>query len=429
MRSQPFCRLSAIQTIAVLMTTTLNTAIVVSAQESYRKPLAAIQEVLDALPTPTVDINPVGSHMILAQPQGYPSIVDFSQPMLRIAGLRIDPFTNGPSRPRYSISYALKPISGGAEVPVRVPADAKLGLPQWSPDGQMFAFTNTRESGIDLWIGDLDGTAKKVDGVILNAAYGTAIRWLPDSRTLLIQRIPKGRGKTPEESTVPMGPNIQETSGRSGAVRTYQDLLETPYDVTLFDYYGTAQLALVEAATGRVTDFGQPGLFQNLQISPDGNHFLVVQLRKPYSYLFTHRSFPRTVEIWNSSADVEHTVAHISLQENVPIGGVATDPRSYAWLPTEPATLMWVEAIDGGDPNSDAEHRDKLLTLTVPFDQAPKEFFRTENRYRGIQWLEDRRALITEYDRRRKWNRTFLVDSVSGRDPKLIWDMSAQDFL
>ena len=425
MKKRLFDRPCGFWTVGVLTVLILASATAATAQEPYRKPPQAIQDVLDALPTPQVSINPSESHMIFSQPPGYPSIEDFSQPMLRIAGLRIDPLTNGPSRPRYSIGYALKAIPDGNEVEIDLPADAKLGSPQWSPDGQKFAFTNTRDSGIDLWVGGVDGNARKIDGVVLNAAYGTTIRWMPDSRTLLIQRIPAGRGEAPQEAKVPIGPNIQETSGRSGPLRTYQDLLETPHDVALFDYHGTSQLAFVDTANGRVTNFGDTGLFQALSISPDGNHFLVVRLRKPYSYLFRHGSFPRMVEIWDRLAGVEHTLARISLQENVPIGGVPTDPRSYGWIPTEPATLTWAEALDGGDPDAEVENRDKLMALAAPFDQAPREIFRTEERYRGLQWLADGRALVTEYDRIRRWNRTFLV--ASNAEPKLIWDMSGQD--
>ena len=425
MKTRSFDFPRGLPTAAVVTALLLASATAGAGQEPYRKPPQAIQDVLDALPTPQVSINPGGSHMILSQPPGYPSIEDFSQPMLRIAGLRIDPLTNGPSRPRYSIGYALKAMPDGNEMQIDLPLEAQLGSPQWSPDGQRFAFTNTRDSGIDLWVGGVGGSAHRIDGVVLNAAYGTAIRWMPDSRTLLIQRLPAGRGEPPQAPTVPVGPNVQETSGRSGPVRTYQDLLETPHDIALFDYHATAQLALVDTANDRVTNFGEPGLFQSLSISPDGNHLLVVRLQKPYSYLFRHSSFPRMVEIWDRSAVVEHTVARISLQENVPIGGVPTDPRSYGWIPTEPATLTWAEALDGGDPAAEVEHRDKLMALAAPFDQAPREIFRTEERNRGLQWLADGRALITEFDRIRRWNRTFLV--ASDADPKLIWDMSAQD--
>lgn len=410
--------------LAVLFVAALS--VTLEAQEPYRKPPQAIMDVLNAPETPQVSISPQQDLMILASSPGYASIGDHAQPMLRLAGLRIDPATNGPSRPRYYTSYTLTTIPDGVETAIDLEAGMKLSLPEWSPDGDRFAFTNTLPDGIELWVGDRSGAVRKVDGVAINAAYGTEVQWMPDSNSLLIQRVPSERGAPPEEARVPTGPNVQETSGPSGPVRTYQDLLEGAHDVQLFDYYATAQLAFVDFESGRVRDFGEPALFRTLRISPDGNHFLVSRVLKPYSYLYTHRSFPQSVEVWDRSARVEHTLARTPLQDRVPIGGVTTDRRSYVWVPTAPATLIWVEALDGGDPNVEADHRDSILTLAAPFGDTPSELVRTEHRYRGMQWLDTGdAALVTEYDRDRRWNRTFLV--ADGSEPRLVWDLSAQD--
>ena len=317
---------------AVLFVATLS--VTLEAQEPYRKPPQAILDVLNAPETPQVSISSQQDLMILADSPGYASIGDHAQPMLRLAGLRIDPATNGPSRPRYYTGYTLTTIPDGVETAIDLEDGMKLSLPEWSPDGDRFAFTNTLPDGIELWVGDRSGTVRKVDGVAINAAYGTEVQWMPDGGSLLIQRVPSERGAPPEEARIPTGPNVQETSGPSGPVRTYQDLLEDAHDVQLFDYYATAQLAFVDFENGRVRDFGEPALFRTLRISPDGNHFLVSRVLKPYSYLYTHRSFPQSVEVWDRSARVEHTLARTPLEDRVPIGGVTTERRSYVWVPT-----------------------------------------------------------------------------------------------
>ena len=410
--------------LAVLFVASLS--VTLEAQEPYQKPPQAILDVLNAPQTPQVSISPGRDLMILAEPPGYSTIADHAQPMLRIAGLRIDPATNGRSRPRYYTSYTLKAIPDGRETVINLPRAMKLSLPSWSHDGNRFAFTNTLSDGIELWVGERNGEIKRIDGVRLNAAYGSTMQWMPDSSTLLIQRVVSGRGAPPEEAKVPIGPNVQETSGPSGPVRTYQDLLETAHDVALFDYYATGQLALVDVESGRVNNFGDPALFQTVNVSPDGEHILIVRVRKPYSYLYTHRSFPKSVEVWNRSAEVEHSLGRMALADTVPIGGVTTEKRSYGWIPTEPATLIWAEALDGGDPQAEADYRDSVLTLAAPFDGTVGELVRTENRYRGMQWLDrGDAALVTEFERDRRWNRTFLVSA--GREPRLIWDLSSQD--
>src|SRR5579864_9305209 len=54
--------------------------------------------------------------------------------------------------------------------------------------------------------------------------------------------------------------SVQESLGKAGPVPTYEDMLKSPHDEDLFEYYATAQLAKVDAATGAITPLGKPGL-------------------------------------------------------------------------------------------------------------------------------------------------------------------------
>ena len=55
--------------------------------------------------------------------------------------------------------------------------------------------------------------------------------------------VPSGRGAPPAEFAIPKGPHVQESLGHAGPAPTFEDLLATPHDEDLFDYYATAQLA------------------------------------------------------------------------------------------------------------------------------------------------------------------------------------------
>jgi pyrimidine operon attenuation protein/uracil phosphoribosyltransferase len=54
----------------------------------------------------------------------------------------------------------------------------------------------------------------------------------------------------------------------------------------------------------------------------------------------------------------------------VPIDGVITGPRSVRWRPNEPATLVWVRALDNGDPKKKVPHRDSVLMLKAVDDRT-----------------------------------------------------------
>ncbi|HYP00010.1 MAG TPA: prolyl oligopeptidase family serine peptidase [Pyrinomonadaceae bacterium] len=402
----------------------------VAAGQGYRKPPQAVLDVLNSPVTPSVSISPARDRMLLATGVRYPPISDLAQPMLRLAGYRINPNTNGPHLAPYFVALSLKRIADGAETKVELPAGAQVGLPQWSPDGKQFAFTNTTPNGIELWVADaLSGRATKVKNVLVNTALGNTLLWMPDNRTLLVQLVPAARARLSPASNVPREPNIQESSGRAGPVRTYQDLLKTPYDEELFDYYATAQLALVDAASGRVTNIGQPAIYDTASPAPDGAHLLVVRIKRPYSYLHPANSFPKEVEVWDTRGRVMHKLASMPLQDQVPIDGVITGPRSHSWRPNEPATLVWVEALDNGDPKQKVAHRDRVLMLKAPFTGAPTELTKLEDRYAGMQWFErGGLAFVNDYNRdtRRMRTQLFNIDN-AGVAPRVIWHRNVQD--
>ncbi len=401
-----------------------------TAQTGYRKPSKAILDILDAPASPMISLSPTRDRMLLMKTERYPSIAELAEPMLRLAGYRINPRTNSPHRAMRITGLTLKNIADSRETVVNVPPGAKLAMPAWAPDGRQFAVLNVAAKGVELWVGDgATGRLRKIPGLVVNSAFGDPLSWMPDSRTLLCQTIPLNRGPVPSEPAVPTGPNIQENYGKATPAMTYQDLLRNSYDETLFDYYATSQLAYVNTATGRVSRLGRPAVYSSVEVSPDGNHLLVTGLHRPYSYLHTASSFPREVEVWDRAGKLLHKVASLPLQDQVPIEGVPTGPRAINWRPTAPATLVWVEALDGGETRKKAPLRDRIVLLEAPFKGRPVEMYKTEQRYQGLIWGEkDGLVMIRDFDRNRRWSRTFSLNADNpSQEAKLIWSLSIQD--
>ncbi|HXF42196.1 MAG TPA: hypothetical protein VNK26_00515, partial [Pyrinomonadaceae bacterium] len=143
------------------------------AQETYKKPPKEIQEILDAPAIPSTSISPAKDLIAVLVPLRYPPISELAQPMLRLAGTRVNPRNNGAHREPYFIQLTLKKISDGSEMHVKLPAGAKIIRPQWSPDGRYIAAGNITDNGIELWFIDTrTGAASKVQNVYLNTAFG-----------------------------------------------------------------------------------------------------------------------------------------------------------------------------------------------------------------------------------------------------------------
>jgi dipeptidyl aminopeptidase/acylaminoacyl peptidase len=406
-------------------------AITAKAEITYQKPPQAILDVMHAPASPVPSISPAKTHILLIQRQLYPSIAVLAAPVHRIAGLRINPANNGPHAPLGTATgLTLKAIDGGAEVKIATPPGASLDAPVWSPDGKYFAVTNSTATSIELYIGSTASPVlRKVPGAILNDTIGQPVVWLSSSKELLVRMVVAARGPAPRPPAAPAGPNVQESSGNAGPVRTYQDMLKSPYDEKLFDYYCTSQLASVDVATGRIAPIGKPGIFSSATPAPDGRHLLVARIHKPYSYLHAYVNFPHETEVWDRTGRTVYQVFSHPLEDAVPIEGVPTGRRNIGWRPTEGATLMWWEALDGGDPKTKAPFRDKLMMLRAPFTGQPVEVFKTQHRARGVMYGESGgMALVGDYDRDRRWVQLFRIylDDPSAQ-AKLVFSRNAQD--
>jgi dipeptidyl aminopeptidase/acylaminoacyl peptidase len=408
-----------------------------AAQETYQKPPKAISDILNAATAPVVIASPAGEYLLLGRREPYPPIAELAEPMLRLAGLRINPKTNGPHAPLRLRTLELVRVADGKKQ--EIVKGRALSMPRWSADGKHLAFTNTDDNGIELLIFDVaKGEMIRVPRSLhVNEVFSRPLHWMPDNRTLVVLAVPPGRGKAPAPALAPRGPIIQQSSGKAAPVRTYQDLLRNEYDAEWFDYCAASQIILHDVATGKQRQIGRPRVIGSVEPAPGGNLLLVTRYHRPYSYLHPVYDFPTEVEVWDLEGKLVHTVASLPLAEQVPIEGVPTGPRHVHWRPTEPATLVWAEALDGGDPRKKVPHRDRVLMLKAPFAGEPVEICKTQHRCipRGFRsdaclaWLEkDGLALVVDFERDRRRRRTFLVDADrAGNEPRLIWDLSIHD--
>lgn len=399
----------------------------------YQKPPAEIMELVDAPLTPFASLGPSNHWMLLIDRPSMPSIEEVAQEELRLAGIRINPLTNGSSRAFYYDGLRFKSVNSDEERLVSgLPKNPKIENISWSPDGNQIAFTITVSKGMELWTADAKtAKAKKLSEAIVNDAMsGIPYKWFSDNQTMIYKAVADGRQGKPAKSGVPDGPTIQENSGKTAPVRTYQDLLKNQYDEQLFEYFTTAQLKIVGIQSGQTTNFGEAGIISGFAPSPDGQYILVNTIQKPFSYIVPYSRFPFTAQIFDRSGRSVKTIATIPSAENIPkgFGAVRTGPRSFNWRADQPAMMYWVEAQDGGDPKKETDIRDQLYSLNAPFTTKPEPAISFENRYGGITWGADQLAIAYEWwwtNRREvtsKWN-----PSNPTKGKKVIFDRSWED--
>ncbi len=405
------------------------------AQDSaYQLPPQAVVDIIDAKPHPAISFSPDNQWMLFVERDSMPDIADVGRRMLGLAGVRIDPVVNGRFAPSFFTGLAIGKCGESSDrklTTIPLAPESKLIGIRWSHDSKHFTYSLATPNGQELWVCPVDApenSRRLTDR--LNTVMGQT-DWMPDGSGILCQLLPETRAEEPVEDKAPTGPNTQESFGNKSPTRTFQNLLENAHDEALFSHYATTQLAIL-GLDGSLRTVGEPGIYSRVSPSPSGDFVLVTSIKKPFSYLMTYHSFPRDVEVWklNDSADgpQSHTVVEVPMDENIPIEGVRTGPRRVDWKSSEPATLVWFEALDDGDPNQEAEYRDKYIMQSAPFSDAPKEIVRVNHRAYGAAYFEDPSLLLTtEYDRDRRWVVSLLHDLDSNAEPKTLVDRSIRD--
>ena len=401
------------------------------AQINYQTPPSPLDRLINAPVTPSVQLSPDGSKMALLHRSSLPSIAEVAAPEMRLAGMRINPKINGPSRSSAYLGISLKPVDESSPRPVTgIPESGGVRNVSWSPDGQHIAFTVNSTDQIDLYVAEVStGVARKLADIAVNDATFGSVRWHPNSRSLLVRAIPGGRGAMPVRPEAPKGPVVQENLGEQAPARTYQDLLSDPYDEDLFAWFMASQVLHV-TLDGEVKPIGPEGLALSPSPSPDGQYILIRALHRPFSYLVPSGRFPHSYAIYDLDGQLVREVARLPLAENVPVafGSTTTGPRSMSWRADAPATLVWVEALDGGDAGAEAMLRDEVFMLPAPFESAPTSLVKLQLRYGGIQWGHESLALVRETWWSTRQTITSVLDpSAPGKTTKVLFDRSTED--
>jgi len=388
--------------------------------KQWQSPPDDILKVLNAPNLPRVYTSPSGEHMLLMDPIYYPSLEEMASPMHKLAGIRVDPRNNFYQGQHGSTHPRLVRISDGKTSTLKFPEDKEVVGVRWTVDGQRFAMMVKYSDHIGLWIGNVNGEMKRMEGIAINPLIANGVSWMPDQKRLLIRRIPK-RGTPPAAPPIPAGPKVVEGIGAS-ARSTYEarNLLETVYDDQLFEYFTACEMVVLNPETGETQVLGPPAAYSSTTFSPDGKYILVQYMKGPWSHEVAYWRFGREIEVWDVQGKKVASIASLPVADAVPVQGVPEGPRSVSWQPTAPHTLYWVEALDGGSPTAKADHRDRLMSLEAPFNGQAKEVFKAEHRISSYSsWFaEGSKLMLYQRERIKRRRYVWILDLEKGTSRK-----------
>ncbi|RDZ29510.1 S9 family peptidase [Lysobacter silvisoli] len=406
-----------------------------TAESGYRLPPPALQALVDAPRPPALMLSPHRDLAALVRTPALPGIDVVAQPELKLAGLRINPRSYSQSRFSFGTDLWLLDVASGKEMRVQgLPQPLALASLEWSPDQSRIAFNHVdaKTGANELWLVDV-GTrsARRLIEQPLNTVVGNGYDWMPDGLHLLVRLRPEDQGAAPVSDGIPTGPATQQTQGGGTVrqIRTFQDMLKNENDARVFAHYLTAQPALVDLR-GQVAKLGLPDLYTALSPSPDGKLLLAQRVERPFSYLVPYVYFPRRIEVLAADGKLVHEVAKLPLVDGLPTGNdaVPTGVRYIGWRADAPATLVWAEAQDGGDPAKQVAIRDAVLMQAAPFDKPPVTLAQLGMRVSDLQWGRGDLALISEsWWKTRQTKRWRVAPDDVGRAPQLVFEGSYED--
>ncbi len=398
----------------------------------YQKPPKEILDLVDVPRAPSVVMNSDGDEMLLLYRDSYKDIATLSEKELRLGGLRINPKTNIGSRTTYFNNVKIKAVTESESRQVTgLPDNPKLSNFSWSPDETKMALTNTLENGVEVWVLDIAAArVTKLSTPALNANMGNPLRWFKNGNSLLVKVIPDSRKDLidPEEA-VPTGPTISTSDGSKAQNRTYQDLLQNPNDVFNFEQLATSRLIKLDL-NGTVSPWKEAAMYSGISSSPDGNYWMVTTLEKPFSYIVPYRRFPQTAVVYSTNGSLVKTVNEVPLIEELPKGFMSarTGKRRMQWRADVPATLVWAEVLDNGDPEVDVAFRDQVFMQEAPFMETPQKILKTVGRFSGIEWGDSKTAVAYDYWWNTRNTKVYLFDPSSADNTgKIITDRNYQD--
>lgn len=401
---------------------------------AYQKPSASILELADYERAPSVSMDTKKAYMLLSYRNTYKTLDELNQEEMRLGGLRINPVTNISSTVTYLNNLKIRKIADTRAEPTQVkglPDNPKITNLSWSPDETKIAFTHTTATGVQLWVIDVataQATALGSDN--LNANLGRPFTWLTDNQRLLVKVIPADRPALVDaKASLPTGPTVSVATGTVSQNRTYQDLLKNKTDEQNFETLVAAELHIYHL-DGTKTPYKGRDLYMSQSLSPDGKYIMLTTLQRPFSYIVPLSRFPQQSTVYDLAGKAVQVVNEVPLTEIMPKGfnATRTGRRNMAWRADEPATLYYVEALDGGDPAQKVAYRDAVYTWRAPFNTQPQLLVQTQQRFSDMIWGNNNTAILYDYWYDTRNVKTYLINPSDPKaEPVVISDRNYQD--
>jgi hypothetical protein len=402
-------------------------------------------------------VSPDRDHFLIPVQPYFSTLELMDQKTYRLAMLEFCPHTNREWRlSTYGIKgLKIYSLSMRKFLDVDLPEGILVSDMMWSPEGKKIAFLAHLREDSRVWTADVSsGKAEPLSEANVMATLAgrpqrrsppisssRMLQWTPDGSVLTLL-VPEDRGPEPQKEAIPKSPIIRRTREKPTPTRTYPFLLRTPRDKELFRYYTTAQLALLTPGEPP-RKIGEPAMYMNISLSPDGKYILAEKMTMPFSYIVGYNDFPRELQVMDMEGKILTTIRKVPLDEAMRRAGdrgAEEDlPRDVSWRPDgKGLSFLWREEKkeeEAGEEADDQERKDRLMFLAPPFDMSQvKTLVADEKRFNDVSYSHEGHyafASLTEREEKKRRQEIVAYD-LTRKKPKafvLVKDVDPEDVL
>lgn len=414
--------------------------------ESYHVPSEELTALMSAPELPEATISPTRQWLLLTYKPAAPTLSELRRTRITVGGWTIDPaLSSATSVEVLGTKLVAVDLRSGERWNVTSGGE-RLSLPVWSRDGTRFLFARAATNGFELMVGDLMSwrlTSVPTNGRVRVRGERTPCVWLAVSTRAICHFVPDATRLTASMEP-PIGPMIEESEEHGSRMPLRADRLVTAYDKLLYEEYLGTQASIVDVVSGERKNLGGPAVYDYIDPSPEDRYVLSVRVARPYPTDRSSAYFPRVYEVHDLARGTTQVLHErpAGAWGSLLHGWAPEGKRRYAWVPKPPARLVYIEALDAGNPGNAVSHRDRLMLLDPPFSGKGTEIVRTAGRmtavpesrrftndfeFASLAWLPDGSIWLDDVDYAEHRRRIWRVSLQGHRPASLLLDYNYQD--
>lgn len=290
-------------------------------------------------------------------------------------------------------------------------ANAEVIEVSWSPHSDQIALVMKQQQTLTLWRYHIATRSLSLwSDISLSSQFNAhSLVWLPDGQNVIV------RESLSQVNLISAPVPILKRSSDTEAVRLYRDALDTPERRKMFTQLNRQQAVLIQAnGTRRI--LSSPAMLETMRVSPDGRYLLLQSLAEELHPRVKFNRLARDYQIIELASGHVRARAPTLTADTITAKQADAAPagaRKLSWLPSAPASLIWIEAIEKQSNKVATTLRDSIKIWPAPFSLPALPVLTSNWRIFELSITPQGRVIYSDFHAQQKQLRLWSWDSAA----------------